>query len=99
MSELHIGERIQKGLESHGFEFSESRLVWCGYRNFPELAGSITNGNRHVKIRISENYRWVEVLDGWDNIDRQIDLRAFYGDNEEAHAERLIKELVGGDPL
>lgn len=74
---MHIGEEIKEILVRNGLQ-SKDGLNFKGHLFIPSRAGQMNpSGMFKVELNISENLRWLEAIDGWGNIIKDVDLRNF----------------------
>lgn len=73
---MHTSEKIAELLIEDGFVFKNgeySKLV-----NGVAEAGQLSDGARVVRITISEDGRWLSRVDGWGEVEKDVDLRDYY---------------------
>lgn len=62
---------------------------------FDSLAGTISNGTRNVVLDMSENGRWFSIVDGWNNVIKDLDLRECTTYTEEELVSELLAAYEG----
>lgn len=89
---MHIADKI----ESY---FATNNLIWTKDNGaivatkpvtFQKLAGTISDGTRIVKIKMDASGRRLEIVDGWDSVIADIDLRNY----SEKTAHEAISDLI-----
>lgn len=79
---MHISEKVEQALIADGWELQSFINAGdrCNYQkrieNFAP-AGTVSNGARVVTLRIDQTGRWLERVDGWGKVERDVDLRRF----------------------
>lgn len=91
--EKHISERIVDYFATNGWIWAEYEkgVVATKTINFRHLAGQLSNGDRLVKLRMDSIGRWLEMVDGWDQVIADVDLRNYW----EKTAYEAIFDLIG----
>lgn len=72
---MHIKEQIIEELKTTGWKVqgkTAEKLV----HSFSQ-SGTLSDGSRVVRLSIDECGRWFERLDGWGNVQKDVDLRNF----------------------
>lgn len=72
---MHISDQVEaelvaQGWMNHGEEFR--KLV-----QDIEEAGALSDGRRVVRLVICPKGRWLERVDGWGKVEREVDLRDY----------------------
>lgn len=90
---MHISEKIVEYFANNGWIYASTcdGVVATRTINFQNLAGQLSNGDRLVKLRMDTSGRWLEMLDGWDNVMADVDLRNYWGKT----AHEAVSDLIG----
>lgn len=86
---MHISEQVHVALCKQGFEFSLASGEFSKLIEGFAAAGQFSNGRRVVRVRMDDTGRWLERVDGWGKVERDVDLRNFPDQPEAAIAAVL----------
>lgn len=76
MTVLHIADHVALTLIDFGWRNQDDGTYTKRIRCFAE-AGTMSDGTRVVRLRLDDNGRWLERIDGWGNVERDVDLRDY----------------------
>lgn len=88
----HISDQIVNALRADGWKHA-GRIDQIEYRKrIPGFApaGTISDGTRLVRLTICPAGRYLERVDGWGNVEKDVDLRVWKNDPEGA-----IRRVLG----
>lgn len=75
---MHISEQVAAELTAQGFTARES-AAWQIFTGRNGTSGGAFNRPVIVTVRIDPTGRWLERVDGWGNVERDVDLRDYAG--------------------
>ena len=71
---MHLSDHVAQTLTEFGWRLQDG--VYCKrLRGFTE-PGALTDGTRVIRLRIDPAGRWLERIDGWHHVERDVDLRS-----------------------
>jgi hypothetical protein len=80
---MHISEQVANELLRTGWNFDDRNCTASkrieGFAN----AGQLSNGSRIVTLRLDAQGRYLERIDGWGGVEKDVDLRN-YANNPKA---------------
>lgn len=72
---MHISDKVKAELVKRGFHAGEVTATDAYYSRKVATGGQYGTANQTV--RISNDGRWLERVDGWNNVERDLDLRCY----------------------
>ena len=88
---MHIADKIESYFVTNNWIWARDNgaIVATKAVVFEKLAGAISDGTRIVKIKMDASGRWLEIVDGWDFVMADIDLRDY---SEKTAHEAVFSE-------
>ena len=89
---MHIADKIESYFATNNWIWTKDNgaIVATKAVVFQKLAGTISDGTRIVKIKMDASGRWLEIVDGWETVMADIDLRNY----SEKTAYEAVSDLI-----
>ena len=73
---MHMADHVAKTLLEFGWRVETPGTYAKRIPCFAD-AGAFSDGTRVVRLRIDDGGRWLERVDGWGHVERDVDLRDY----------------------